>query len=99
MLHALRVPNKHRKRNRIVLAEQHSHYGCAMLHRGPLLFSLLTLSACSRGPSANEAMAAFRAAKPGVDSAPVHVRIWADGPPWFSCAEVTAKLRSRSDSA
>lgn len=38
-------------------------------------------------------------ARPTLAGAPVTRRVWLDGPPWFSCAEVLTKLRSRTDSA
>ena len=41
----------------------------------------------------------LRGREPALDSATVIERVWADGPPWFSCAEVIAKLRSGADSA
>ena len=41
----------------------------------------------------------LRSAAPALDSATVVQRVWADGPPWFSCAEVIAKLRGSTDSA
>ena len=41
----------------------------------------------------------LRGREPALDSAMVIERVWADGPPWFSCAEVIAKLRSGADSA
>jgi hypothetical protein len=34
-----------------------------------------------------------------MDSAVAVARVWADGPPWFSCAEVIAKFRASADSA
>ena len=64
-------------------------------HRLPLL---LLLTACNRGPSREEALAAIRAVRPSMDSVPVAEVVWRDGPPWFSCAEVIAKLRSGADS-
>lgn len=64
-----------------------------------LLLALALLGACSRGPSRDEALAAIRAAQPGVEGATVTGRVWQDGPPWFSCAEVSAKIRSGVDSA
>src|SRR5258707_14039237 len=57
------------------------------------------LCCCQRGPSHEEALAAIRRARPAKTSAVAAVRVWADGPPWFSCARVLAKLRSRSDRA
>ncbi len=63
----------------------------------PLVLAAVLATACSRGPSRDEALAAFRGAKPGVDSGPAVVRVWADGPPWFSCAELIAKLKTSTD--
>lgn len=42
---------------------------------------------------------ALRASAPGIDTTTVFARVWQDGPPWFSCAEVIAKFASRTDSA
>jgi hypothetical protein len=68
--------------------------------RPPLfLLGLALLGACGRGPSREDALAAIRAAGPGLEGAPVTGRVWQDGPPWFSCAEVSAKIRSGTDSA
>ncbi|MDB4886201.1 MAG: hypothetical protein JWN79_1639 [Gemmatimonadetes bacterium] len=65
-----------------------------------LLLPLLGfLAACSRGPSREEALAAIRAAHPALDTATVRERVWQDGPPWFSCAEVIAKFTTAADSA
>jgi hypothetical protein len=63
-----------------------------------LLLSALALAACDRGPSRSEALEALRAATPGIDTSIVYARVWQDGPPWFSCAEVIAKFTSRVDS-
>lgn len=41
----------------------------------------------------------LRTSDPALDTATVTERVWADGPPWFSCAEVIAKLRSGADHA
>lgn len=59
---------------------------------------ILLLSSCARGPSRDEALAALRAMRPEVDSIPIVEMVWRDGPPWFSCSEVVAKLRSGVDS-
>lgn len=67
--------------------------------RLPLTLLLLLAASCARGPSRDEALAAIRAMRPPVDSLPVVEVVWGDGPPWFSCAEVVAKLRSGVDSA
>jgi hypothetical protein len=58
---------------------------------------LATFAACSGAPSRSEALAAIRAASPGVDTTTAFARVWQDGPAWFSCAEVLAKIGSRSD--
>lgn len=64
-----------------------------------LLATLLGIAACNRAPSRAEALDAIRLAKPAVDTTTVVRRVWTDGPPWFSCAEVIAKFRSRADNA
>jgi hypothetical protein len=63
------------------------------------LLSVLAFTACHRGPSRSEALEALRAATPGIDTTAVFARVWQDGPPWFSCAEVIAKFTSPVDSA
>ena len=68
-----------------------------MIPRVVLIAFTLALASCRNAPSAQEALEAFRAARPGVDSQAVTVRLWQDGPPWFSCAEVASKLRSNID--
>lgn len=62
----------------------------------PLLLVLLTSLACRAGPSRREAVSALASTWSARDSAAV-IRVWSDGPPWFSCNEVTAKLRSGHD--
>jgi hypothetical protein len=64
-----------------------------------LLITTVLLTACGRAPSSAEAARLLRTAEPNIDSGNVVVRVWADGPPWFSCAEVLAKIRSNADSA
>ena len=64
-----------------------------------LLAAGVGLSACNPAPSRSEALDAIRAASPGSDTATVFERVWRDGPPWFSCAEVIAKFTSPVDSA
>ena len=63
-----------------------------------LLASAILFSACNRAPSRSEALAAIKASSPGSDTATVFERVWRDGPPWFSCAEVIAKFTSPVDS-
>jgi hypothetical protein len=67
--------------------------------RNPLLAFLVAsaITACDSTPSRSEALHALRDAAPTLDSAPVSIRVWQDGPPWFSCAEVLAKLGSPAD--
>ena len=64
-----------------------------------LLLTTLLVSACNRAPNSAAALELIKSAAPGLDSVTVVERVWADGPPWFSCAEVIAKLRANSDSA
>ena len=63
------------------------------------LAGVYALTACNPAPSRSEALEALRAAAPGIDTTTVFARVWQDGPPWFSCAEVLAKFTSRIDSA
>ena len=63
------------------------------------LITLVLSSACGRAPTSSEAADLLRAAEPSLDSRKVTARVWADGPPWFSCAEVLAKVRKDADSA
>lgn len=63
-----------------------------------ILSTFLLASACRRAPSAEEAQGLLRVADPALDTTTVVVRVWADGPPWFSCAEVIAKFRAPADS-
>lgn len=66
----------------------------------PIALALLaTLAACGRGPSRDDALQAIRRAHPEFDTATVVGRVWQDGPPWFSCAEVLVKAASVVDSA
>jgi hypothetical protein len=64
-----------------------------------VLLSTFAMTACHPGPSRAEALEALRATAPGIDTTPVFARVWQDGPPWFSCAEVIAKFTSPVDSA
>ncbi|MDQ2664847.1 MAG: hypothetical protein M3Z05_02450 [Gemmatimonadota bacterium] len=70
-----------------------------MPHFRYLLITILLSTACGRAPSSTEAATILRSAQPAVDSGNVTIRVWADGPPWFSCAEVLAKLGTNADSA
>jgi hypothetical protein len=64
-----------------------------------LAFGAVVLTACNPAPSRSEALEALRSASPGIDTTTVFARVWQDGPPWFSCAEVIAKFTSALDSA
>jgi hypothetical protein len=61
--------------------------------------ALASFVACKPAPSREQALAAMRRANPRLDSGLVSVRVWKDGPPWFSCNEVIAKLGSPVDAA
>jgi hypothetical protein len=61
--------------------------------------ALLLIAGCSRVPSRESALAALRAANPTLEATSVVDTVWADGPPWFSCAEVLSKLGGRADTA
>lgn len=65
----------------------------------PLAFATLLACACARAPSETEARDAIKTANPALDSATVSRHVWEDGPPWFSCAEILAKLGTSQDSA
>ena len=80
-------------------AERHSHWGCRVRTTRLLLLTALLSSACRRAPNPSEALTILRTAAPALDSGSVIKRVWADGPPWFSCAEVLAKVRTNTDSA
>ena len=60
---------------------------------------LCSVTACNRAPNREEALAALRANASGLDTTIVHVRVWQDGPPWFSCSEVIAKFTSPVDAS
>lgn len=64
-----------------------------------LLASTIVLTGCNSAPSRSEALQALREANPGLDTTTSYARVWQDGPPWFSCAEVIAKIASGADSA
>ncbi len=64
-----------------------------------LVLAIALLSACGRAPSRAEALRVLREARPALDTLPVVARVWRDGPPWFSCAEVIAKFRGLTDRA
>jgi hypothetical protein len=69
-----------------------------MPRRALLLLTFLLGSACNRTPNSDQALRILRSANPALDSAVSVATVWKDGPPWFSCAEVIAKLRAKTDS-
>jgi hypothetical protein len=64
-----------------------------------VVVALLLLAGCRRAPSREVAHAALVSSPLSNDSSTVFVRVWQDGPPWFSCAEVIAKLDGHADTA
>jgi hypothetical protein len=62
-------------------------------------FPLILALACNRTPNRDEALRILRTANTALDSAVTVTTVWKDGPPWFSCAEVIAKLHASADSA
>lgn len=65
---------------------------------GALLMTVLP-AACHRAPSREAALAALNRSPITHDTATVFHRVWEDGPPWFSCAEVIAKFDGHADRA
>lgn len=61
--------------------------------RHALIAALALLASCTPRPSGDEALQALHAVHPAVDTTRVFTTVWRDGPPWFSCAEIRAKLR------
>ena len=59
----------------------------------------MMLTSCRRAPNREEALRALRELQPGVETSAVTLRVWSDGPAWFSCAEVIGKLKSVADRA
>jgi hypothetical protein len=72
-----------------------------MLRRTSTVLLAITIftsfAGCRGAPSRAEALDAIRAASRGVDTTTAFARVWQDGPPWFSCAEVLSKIGSRAD--
>jgi hypothetical protein len=66
--------------------------------RALAVLAVILGSGCNSAPSRPEALQALREATPELDTATAYVRVWQDGPPWFSCAEVIAKLGGPTDS-
>jgi hypothetical protein len=64
-----------------------------------VVVATLLLAGCRRAPSRRAALAALERSPLSHDTATVYRRVWVDGPPWFSCAEVIAKFDGHADSA
>ena len=61
--------------------------------------SVLTLAACRGAPSRRAAQRALERSPLSHDTTTIYRRVWKDGPPWFSCAEVIAKFDGHADTA
>jgi hypothetical protein len=59
----------------------------------------LALAACRGAPSRRAALQALERSPLSHDTATIYRRVWKDGPPWFSCAEVIAKFDGHADTA
>jgi len=65
--------------------------GCIML--------IIGMAGCRGAPSRREAVEALERSPLSHDTATIYRRVWKDGPPWFSCAEVIAKFDGHADTA
>lgn len=74
-------------------------FGKLVPRRAVVVVLALALAACNRAPNRAEALDAIRRSSPAFDTTVAIGRVWQDGPPWFSCAEVLAKLGTTKDSA
>ena len=59
----------------------------------------LVVAGCRGAPSRHEALQALERSPLSHDTATIYRRVWKDGPPWFSCAEVIAKFDGHADTA
>jgi hypothetical protein len=60
---------------------------------------VLALAACRGAPSKSAALEALERSPLSHDTTTIYRRVWKDGPPWFSCAEVIAKFDGHADTA
>lgn len=74
------------------------HRRAHLTARRAAIFALL-LAGCHQAPSRDAALAALTRSPLSHDTATVFRRVWEDGPPWFSCAEVIAKFDGHADTA
>lgn len=59
----------------------------------------LLLVGCGRTPSRKATLEALERSPLSHDTSTIYRRVWKDGPPWFSCAEVIAKFDGHADTA
>jgi hypothetical protein len=64
-----------------------------------LLLVTLVGIGCQRPPSRRAALESLTRSPLSHDTSTVVRRVWEDGPPWFSCAEVIAKFDGHADRA
>jgi len=57
------------------------------------------MTGCRGAPSRREAVEALERSPLSHDTSTIYRRVWKDGPPWFSCAEVIAKFDGHADTA
>ena len=60
---------------------------------------MLLLAGCRGAPSRRSALEALERSPLSHDTTTLYRRVWKDGPPWFSCAEVIAKFDGHADTA
>jgi len=63
------------------------------------IISVLAAAGCRRAPSRSTALEALERSPLSHDTTTIFRRVWKDGPPWFSCAEVIAKFDGHADTA
>lgn len=59
----------------------------------------LVVTGCRGAPSKGAALEALERSPLSHDTSTIYRRVWKDGPPWFSCAEVIAKFDGPADTA
>jgi len=80
------------------LHRRHVHDG-ASAARAIAMAAATLLAACRGAPSRSDALRALERSPLSHDTATLYRRVWKDGPPWFSCAEVIAKFDGHADTA
>lgn len=64
-----------------------------------VVVATLIVIGCRRAPSRRAALEALERSPLSHDTSTIYRRVWVDGPPWFSCAEVIAKFDGHADTA